>query len=150
MTPLEEGTAIQNYMTEHDYTQEAVAEELGRSKQWVSERVSIAMNLSDAVRDALSGAGITLTQALIISQLEEGQEEFLSILLKEEVDQKRKLSKEETRELLHRFQNDTIYTIGYSGKDIKAFIALLKDNKIEQLVDIRESTKSLHRPEFSG
>ncbi len=50
---------------------------------------------------------------------------------------------------LQEVLNNTIYTIGYEGKDIKQFIDLLKKNEIVQLVDVRFSAESIHKPHFS-
>jgi len=44
------------------------------------------------VRENLAAGGITMKQALIISQIEEKQEDFLTILLQKEKDDKRKLT----------------------------------------------------------
>ncbi len=42
----------------------------------------------------------------------------------------------------------TLYTIGYSRKSIEEFIPLLEKNHVTLLLDVRDSGKSLHRPEF--
>ncbi|MBP3524125.1 MAG: DUF488 domain-containing protein [Clostridia bacterium] len=34
--------------------------------------------------------------------------------------------------------NNTVYTIGYEGRDIDEFISILMKNEIEQLLDVRE------------
>ncbi|HOV82964.1 MAG TPA: ParB/RepB/Spo0J family partition protein [Methanothrix sp.] len=149
MSPLEEGLAIRSYMSDYDQTQDQIAKELGRSRQWVGERLALAINISEEVQAALAAGGITLKQAVIISQIENEQNAFLAILLKEQKDKQRTLTKEETRALFHCFQNDTIYTIGYAGRDWKAFVAILKEHGIEQLVDIRDSAKSTFKPEFN-
>jgi len=149
MSPLEEGLAIRSYMVDHDLNQDQISKELGRSPQWVSERIALALDISEPVQEALSAGVVTLKQALIISQIDENQEEFLSILVKEQKDKQRGLSADETRSLLHWFQNDTIFTIGYSGRDWKAFSAILKERGIEQIVDIRDSGKSTYKPEFN-
>jgi ParB-like chromosome segregation protein Spo0J len=84
MSPLEEGLAIRCYMVDHDLTQEKIAEELGRSRQWVGDRLSLALRICDDAQKTLAAGGITLKQALIISQIENNQERFLSILLREQ------------------------------------------------------------------
>ncbi len=71
MSPLEEGLAIREYMMEYKQTQEQIAEELGRSRKWVSGRLSLALKISEEVQKALGINAITLMQALIISQIEE-------------------------------------------------------------------------------
>jgi hypothetical protein len=63
---------------------EKIAEELGRSRQWVGDRLSLALRICDDAQKTLAAGGITLKQALIISQIENNQERFLSILLREQ------------------------------------------------------------------
>jgi len=160
MSPLEEGRAISKYMMEYGLTQEQVAKELGRSQAWVSERLALALNISEEVRKALITGDITISQAVIISQIspKEGkltpyfinrQRIFLETVLREQDRLKRKLSEDETRMMLRWFQNDTIYTIGYAGRDWKDFLKTLKDNEIELVLDVRESGESRYRPEFN-
>jgi ParB family chromosome partitioning protein len=160
MTPLEEGRAIAKYMREYKLTQEQVAKELGRSEAWVSERLALALNICEEVKEALVHGRITTSQAVIISQIspKEGkltpyfinrQRTFLEIILKEQDKLKRKLSEDETRKMLRWFQNDSIYTIGYAGRELDDFLKILKDSNIELLVDIRESGESRFKPEFN-
>ncbi len=42
----------------------------------------------------------------------------------------------------------TIYTIGHSTRPIEEFVALLKENGVQQLVDIRTIPRSRHNPQF--
>jgi ParB family chromosome partitioning protein len=160
MSPLEEGRAISKYMRDHKLTQEQIAKELGRSEAWVSERLALALNISEEVREAMVHGRITIGQAVIISQIspKEGkltphfinrQRIFLEIILREQDRLKRRLSEDETRKMLRWFQKDTIYTIGYAGRDWKDFLKILKDNNIELLLDIRESGESRYKPEFN-
>jgi ParB family chromosome partitioning protein len=160
MTQIEEGMAIRKYMVEYGLTQQQIAKELDRSEAWVSERLALVLSLAEEVRDALVHGRITVSQAVIISQLspKEGkltphfinrQKTFLGILLKEQDKTERKLSEDETRRMLRWFQNDTIYTIGYVGKEWKDFLKILKDNEIELLLDVRESGESRYKPEFN-
>ena len=43
----------------------------------------------------------------------------------------------------------TIYTIGHSNRTIEDFIALLEENKIELLADVRSIPMSGHNPQFN-
>lgn len=151
---IEEGKAIKKMMSKFKLTQKQVAERLRKSPTWVSQRLSLALDIADDVKRALTEGKISVAQAVIISQInlkrEQGkQKEFLKLLLKTEKDIDRRLTPDETRLELKRFRNDTIYTIGFSGWGIEDFINILKENKIKVLVDIRESGKSVHKPEFS-
>ncbi len=47
-------------------------------------------------------------------------------------------------------RNNTLYTIGYAGKDIDTFIACLKKYKITCLIDVRTSPFSKTFPEYNG
>jgi hypothetical protein len=47
----------------------------------------------------------------------------------------------EVRKAKKRFLNNTIYTIGYEGKELNDFIKILKDNGIEYLLDVRFSVE---------
>ena len=47
------------------------------------------------------------------------------------------------------FEDADFFTIGYSGRDISAFIAILKAARIASLIDIRFNPVSLHKPDFS-
>jgi ParB family chromosome partitioning protein len=160
MTEIEEASAIKKYMVEHNLSQQQIAKELGRSEAWISKRLALVMNISDEVRKALVSEEITLAQAVIISQIspKEGkltpyfinrQKIFLDIILKEQNRLKHKLSEDETRRMLKWFLNDTIYTIGYAGREWKDFLHVLKDNEIELVVDVRESGESRYKPEFN-
>jgi len=160
MTPLEEGLAIRKYMMEHNLLQKQIAAELGRSENWVSDRLALALNIAEEVRKAVMAQAISMSQAVIISQIspKEGkitpyfinrQRIFLEIILKEQDRLRRKLSEDETRRMLRWFQNDTVYTIGYAGKEWKDFLTVLKDNEIELLLDVRESGESRYKPEFN-
>jgi len=160
MTPLEEGRAISKYMRDYELTQEQIAKEIGRSEAWISERLSLALSISEEVREALVHGRITVSQAVIISQIspKEGkltpyfinrQRIFLEIILKEQDKIGRKLSEDETRKMLRWFQNDAIFTIGYAGREWKDFLKVLKDNEVELLLDVRESGESRYKPEFN-
>lgn len=160
MSEVEEGMAVRKYMVEYGLTQEEIAKQLGMSEAWVSKRLALILNISEEIRKALVSEEITLSQAVIISQLSpkkgkltpyfiNQQKKFLQILLGEQERIKRRLSEEETRQLLNFFKNDTIYTIGYAGIDFRKFSKLLKDNGIELLVDVRESGESRYKPEFA-
>jgi len=160
MTEIEEASAIKKYMVEHNLTQQQIAKELGKSEAWVSKRLALVMNICDDVRKALVSEEITLSQAVIISQISpkngkltpyfiNRQKNFLGIIIKEQNRLKHKLSEEETRRMLKWFLNDTIYTIGYAGREWNDFLKVLKDNGIELVIDVRESGESRYKPEFN-
>jgi len=147
---IEEGKAIKKIMDKFDLTQKQIGERLGKSERWVGKRLQLALNVIKEVQNALGTGVITINQAVIISQLPKNrQSKFLDLVIAKQRELDRKLSESETRLELKRFLNDTIYTIGYEGWDLADFVQTLKDNKIEVLVDVRESGASMYKPEFS-
>jgi hypothetical protein len=43
-----------------------------------------------------------------------------------------------------------VYTIGTNGKTLPEFLQMLLDNKIDAVVDVRESTRSFYKQDFEG
>jgi len=147
---IEEGKAIKKIIDRFGLTQKQVAEKLGKSERWAGKRLQLALDVIKEVQNAIGTGVITINQAVIISQLSKNrQSKFFELVIAKQRELDRKFSESETRLELKRFLNDTIYTIGYEGRDLKEFIKTLKDNKIEVLVDIRESGASIYKPEFS-
>ena len=145
LTELEEAKAIQRIIDKFGFNQSEIAEKLGKSPTWVANRLSLVMKLSKKVRDALSGEKITPTHAVIFSALNErDQDLFLEYCLKN------KWGIRELKESIKNFQNNTLFSIGYEGLNLDNFIDKLKNNKIDLLIDIRDSIRSSHKPEFNG
>ena len=151
---IEEGRALKKLMDKYEWTQVSAAENLGVSVTWVNQRLALVLRIISEVQKALADAKISMEHAVLISRLtikkngevlpdEPKQRMFLNIILE------RKLSRDEAREVLKWIQNDTIYTIGYEGKALDDFMEILKENKIDVLVDIRQSGKSRYKPEFN-
>lgn len=147
---IEEGKAIKKIMDKFSLTQKQIGERLGKSESWVSKRLTLALDVIKEVQNAILTGEISITQAVIISQLPKNRQgKFLELVIAKQRELDRKFSANEIRLELRRFLNDTIYTIGYEGWDLADFIKTLKDNKIEVLVDVRESGASMYKPEFS-
>ena len=49
----------------------------------------------------------------------------------------------------HESQPLVVLTTGHSNRSIEDFIALLKENEVERLVDVRTIPKSAHNPQFA-
>lgn len=154
MDPIEEARAIKKYMDDYDLNQEQIAGRLGKHQTWVSQRLALVLRVIQEVQQALADGKITPDHAVLISRLtvkKDGetlpdakrQKLFLNVIID------RKLSRDEAREILKWIQNDTIYTIGYEEKSLDEFINILEQNKIDVLLDIRESGKSRYKPEFN-
>jgi len=146
MSKLEEGKIVNNLMAEHELTQADAAEKLGKSEKWVSDRVRVALNLRPEVKGLVEEGGLSYNLARVVTQVEEDlQYELAQLLIEQDV-----TSGAEARRLTTRFKNDTIFTIGYQGRDFAEFVELLEEHQIDILVDVRASTSSNYKPEFNG
>lgn len=145
LSEIEEAKAIKGIIDKFEITQTEIAEKLGKSTAWVSNRLSLVMKLSKKVRDALSSEKITPSHAVSLSILDEKDQDILLTLSLQN-----KWGIKELKEGINKFQNDTLYSIGYEGLNLDVFIAAIKETKIDILIDIRESVKSKMKPEFSG
>lgn len=146
MSKLEEGKVVNRLMSEHNLTQSSVAEKLGKSTSWVSDRVKVALNLRPEVKGLVEEGDLSYTLARVVTTIEEQRQlDFAKLLIEQDV-----TSEKEANELARRFDNDTVYTIGYEGRDFEEFAEVLDDHDIDVLVDIRESTSSNYKPEFNG
>lgn len=147
---IEEGHAIKEMMDRLELNQTEIAKKLGRSRRWVGDRLSLALDIVGPVRKMIADNLLSPSQAVLISRLPPNkQSKFAEIIINKQETLQKKLSQEEIRAELQKFGNDTIFTIGYEGKKIDPFISDLKRNKIDVLLDVRESTKSMQKPEFS-
>lgn len=152
MSEIEEGKVLQRIMIKHKVSERAVADKLGKSRNWVSRRVTLVLDIIEEVQKALEDGKISMEHANLISQInqekfndwQEKQKEFLIQIIDNN------WTRDETRKQLKRFFNQTIFTIGYEGKDIDEFIKILKDNNIDVVIDVRASNESKHKPEFNG
>jgi ParB family chromosome partitioning protein len=146
MSKLEEGRVVNNLMREHNLTQAGVSEKLGKSPNWVSDRVRVALNLKPEVKGLVEEGELSYNLARVVTIVdEERQLEFAKLLIEQDI-----TTQADARELARRFDNDTFYTIGYEGRDFAEFLDLLTEYDIDVLVDVRESTTSNYKPEFNG
>ena len=147
MSEMEEGNVISRYIERYGLTHEQIANKLGKSRRWVSGRLSLVLHVSDYVKKLLEEGKLTAWQCALISSIENNneQDEFAKYLVDNEIPSGRP-----TELALKRFKNKTIFTIGYEGKEIDDFVSILKENKIDTVIDIRASTESKHKPEFNG
>ncbi len=142
---IEEGKAIKKIIDKFGYTQNEIAEKLGKSPTWVSNRIALILDVSQNVQNALKEEKISTSHAVLLSRLsKKDQDNFLKYIVS------KKLNINDARESLKKYENKTIFTIGYQGKDLDTFSEILKDNKIDLLIDIRESGKSSNKPEFNS
>ena len=146
MTPREQGLVLSRMMERYSWSQREIARKLSVEPKWVGRRLRVALDLHDEVAKALDYGQINFSVASIIGGVsKEAQPSLLKIILERGV-----TGMAEAGVLRRQFLNDTIYTIGYQGLEIDGFIDLLKKNNIEHLMDVRHSSESLHKPDFSG
>lgn len=146
MSKLEEGRVVNDLMNEHNLTQSEVADKLDKSTTWVSDRVKVALNLTPEVKGLVEEGELTYNLARVVAQCDESNQlEFAKLLQQSDITQVGEAS-----ELLRRFKNDTLLTIGYEGRDFEEFISILKQADADILVDVRASTSSNYKPEFNG
>lgn len=145
LTDIEEGKAIKKIIDDFGYTQSDIAEKLGKSQPWVSNRLALILDVSKNIQEALKEEKISTTHAVLLSKLsKKDQDIFLEYILEND------LNINDSRDALKKFQNKTIFTIGYQGKTLDTLIEILQENKINMLIDIRDSGKSSNKPEFNS
>jgi ParB family chromosome partitioning protein len=146
MSEMEEAKIINKYIEKYGLTYEQISNKLGKSIRWVSDRVSLILHISNFVKKLLEEEKLTAWQCAKISSIQDLKEQdvFAKYLVENNIPSGRP-----TELALKRFKNQTIYTIGYQGKTLEQFIDILKNNQIENLIDIRYSAKSEKKPEFS-
>lgn len=146
MSKIEEGKVINDMLDKHGLTQKELADRIGKSRRWVNERVRVALELDPTVKGLVQEGELSYNMARIVTQVEEDRQlEFAQRLIDRSVTAAAEASREK-----QRFQNNTIYTIGYEGMDFADFAEKLNENDIDILVDIRGSAESNYKPEFNG
>ncbi|MHA1489297.1 MAG: ParB/RepB/Spo0J family partition protein [Promethearchaeota archaeon] len=145
LTDIEEAKAIKRIIDDFEYNQSEIAEKLGKSQSWVSNRLALILDVSKKVQNALKDDKISTSHAVLLSKLSKrDQDIFLDFILENN------LNINDSRDALKKFQNKTIFTIGYQGKNLDTIIEILQENKVNLLIDIRDSGKSSHKPEFNS
>lgn len=147
MSNAEQGSVLLNIMQTYDMTQSDVADELGKHQSWVSRRVKAASELHSDIIEAIEEGDISESVGMeVIGTVdEEIQPELLNVICAAHIS-----TKTEAREYRDRFLNDTLYTIGYQGRDWDEFVSELEENGVDVLVDVRASTLSQYKPDFEG
>lgn len=145
MTPREQGLVLSRMMESYGWNQREISRKLSVEPRWVGRRLRVALDLHDEVAKALDNGQINFSVASILGSIsQESQPQLLKIILDKGV-----TSIAEAGVLRRRFLNDAIFTIGHRGLQLDEFIDLLKKNNIEYLFDVRHSSETEDRPEFS-
>ena len=145
MTAREQGLVLQKIVEKYKLSGSEVARRLNVSETWVNKRIRLTLNLHETVITALEKNEINFDVASIIGSVDSTQQPMLL-----EIIIARKISKPtDATKLKNKFLNDTIYTIGYQERNSSEFIKILKNNKVDVLIDVRFSAKSERKPEFN-
>ncbi|MBA7577043.1 Nucleoid occlusion protein [subsurface metagenome] len=145
MSPTEKGKVINKIITTYGITQRELSKKLGISETQISKLLTLALSLHKFVADALNSGKINYGVASIIGSLDiNRQQKFLELILQKKITQPAEASG-----LKAKFLNDTIFTIGYEGRNSDDFIEILKNNNIKTLIDVRYSAKSERKPQFN-
>lgn len=146
MSAREQGKVLSKLIEQYGFTQRQIAEKLNVHPKWISDRLKVALELHEDVVQALEKGLINLEVASIIGTVQLAiQPVLLKIIIERKITQHG-----EAREIRRQLLNDTIFTIGYQGRDVENFISVLKNSGIEFVIDARYSAESQYKPEFSG
>lgn len=145
MEDEEIGELCKELYTDYNLSEEEIGEITGLSPRTVQDKITLVMDLEESVYKMLKSGELAGRKGLVIAQLpKEDQPEFTRQLIEEG------WSRDEARAQLERFQNDTIVTIGYSGKSVNELVEQLEEKDVKILVDVRRSGESMYKPEFNS
>lgn len=121
MGQVEEGKVLQEMIEEYDLSQRELAQRVGKSQSWVNQRLKIAFDLHEDITQAVDDGEISFDIATVIGRLEKDQQpELLELITERNIN-----DSSEASQFKRRFDNDTIYTIGYSGRAWDEFVSTL-------------------------
>lgn len=144
MEDEEVGELCKELYTDYGLSEEEIGDITGLAPRTVQDKITLVMDLADSVYERVKTGDLAARKGLVIAQLpEEDQEEFTRRLIENG------WSRDEARAQLERFQNDTIATVGYSGKSFDELINDLQESDVDILVDVRASGESMYKPEFN-
>lgn len=144
MEDEEVGELCKELYTEFGLSEEEIGDITGLAPRTVQDKITLVMDLADPVYEKVKNGDLAARKGLVIAQLpEEDQEEFTRRLVENG------WGRDEARVQLERFQNDTIATVGYSGKKFDELVEELQENDVDILVDVRASGESMYKPEFN-
>ena len=87
---IEEGRAIKEMMDKLDLNQVTIAKKLGKSQMWVSNRLSLALDLVEPVREMIKNNFLNPSQAITISRLRPNEQTKFAQLI---IDRQKELGK---------------------------------------------------------
>jgi ParB family chromosome partitioning protein len=144
MEDEEIGELCKELYTDYGLSEQDIGDITGLSPRTVQDKITLVMDLAEPVYQRVKEGDLAARKGLVIAQLpEDDQEEFTKQLVENG------WSRDEARAQLERFQNDTITTVGYSGRDFDELVEKLQENDVDILVDVRASGESMYKPEFN-
>ena len=144
MKDEEIGELCKDLYTEYGMSEEEIGEITGMAPRTVQDKITLVMDLQDSVYEKVKNGELAGRKGLVIAQLpKEDQPEFTRMVLENG------WSRDEARAQIERFQNDTIVTVGYSGKKFEDLVEELREKDVDILVDVRASGESMYKPEFN-
>jgi len=145
MKDEEIGELCKELYTEYGLDEEDIAGITGMSARTVQDKITLVMDLADPVYEQVKSGDLAARKGLVVATLpEEDQLRFVNQM------QEEGWSRDEARSQIDRFQNDTLVTVGYSGKDFEELVEELQAKDVEVLVDVRASGESMYKPEFNS
>lgn len=145
MKDEEIGELCKELYTDYDLTEEEIANITGMAPRTVQDKITLVMDLAEPVYDKVKSGDLAARKGLVVATLpEEDQLRFVEQMEEEG------WSRDEARDQIDRFENDTVVTVGYSGKDFDELVQALRSKDVEILVDVRASGDSMYKPEFNS
>lgn len=144
MEDEEIGELCKELYSDYNLSEEEIGDITGLAPRTVQDKITLVMDLADSVYDRVKSGDLAARKGLVIAQLpKEDQEEFTERLIEN------RWGRDEARNQLERFENDTVVTVGYSGKNFDELVEDLRENDVDILVDVRASGESMYKPEFN-
>jgi ParB family chromosome partitioning protein len=144
MEDEEIGELCKELYTDYGLSEEEIGDITGLAPRTVQDKITLVMDLDDSVYQLVKDGDLAARKGLVIAQLpQEDQEDFTEQLLENG------WGRDEARRQLERFENDTIVTVGYSGRDFNGLVEDLREDDVDILVDVRASGDSMYKPEFN-
>ncbi|WP_436932844.1 ParB/RepB/Spo0J family partition protein [Halosimplex halobium] len=145
MKDEEIGELCKELYDEYDLSEEEIGEITGMAASTVRDKITLVADLTEEVYELVKSGDLAARKGLVVSTLpQEDQYEFAQLIIENG------WSRDEARNQLDRFQNDTVVTIGYSGKEVEDLISALEEAEVEVLVDVRASGESMYKPQYNS
>jgi ParB family chromosome partitioning protein len=146
MSKIEEGQVVNKILDRHNLTEGELAEQLGKSSSWVNDRIRVALDLEPEVKGLVEEGDLSYSVAREVRRVDaDRQLEFAKLLIERGV-----TGSSSASQFRRQFENDTIYTVGYEGRNFEGFVTDLLDAGVDILIDVRASGESTYKPEFGS